>query len=69
MIVEPTCKYGHGSMTEHKPPDNADGYYLGSFLRVMPESSEGYVITPTIFTFSLYRCSTCGYLEMFDKVE
>lgn len=65
--VIPTCRYGHGNLgrivlasTLHEPrgmyiPTFQDSFGKGTIL----SDGNGYTVI-------MYRCPTCGYIELFD---
>lgn len=66
MVVEPTCKYGHGKLLPVQAENTKATAGWGILrLAVFPmnpfPAHDG-----TVFTFALYRCPVCRYLEMFD---
>jgi len=70
--VEKTCRYGHG------PLHREEGQYgLPAFLHRSGPSNAllrqlqaaDYQITNRVFVLSLWRCPTCGYVELFDEVN
>lgn len=73
MKIEPTCRYGHGALIEiARSPDEHYWGFIGASL--VPFRVEMSVDTPLedtevsgrIYTVSLFRCPSCGYLEVFD---
>lgn len=65
--VTPNCRYGHGDLVRLKLR-NEDGLPRGTIISTYLElenmgtammDGKGYSIT-------LFRCPTCGYLEIFD---
>jgi hypothetical protein len=64
--LEPTCRYGHGPLEESQNDDNLR-FALRSVYKTQ-EASKQQSITdaPYVFTVRLYRCATCGYVELFD---
>lgn len=76
MKVEPTCKYGHGPLE----PQEAEGpttwvipaIDLESLRNVYSSESADVLAAlkqpmfPGVFSFLIYRCKTCGYVEFFD---
>lgn len=66
--VTPTCRYGHGPLLPHSPDAPADGYHLSShrLFKDLLGTTVGSMKTAPTFTVKLFRCATCGYLEMFD---
>jgi hypothetical protein len=63
--IRPTCRYGHGDMelvTTEEPgaPDNGR-HMFEKFPRHMLAQNQF-----QIFSFLLYRCPKCSYLELHD---
>jgi hypothetical protein len=62
----PTCRYGHGPLVDQAyEPDMA--WSLNSVKKKTHDDGQ-YTIEngPFAFVFRLFRCPTCGYLELFD---
>jgi hypothetical protein len=65
MKVTPECRYGHGELDwQVDPSGEISQFVLGG---VHAENGQ---FTPTsrFFGVKLFRCSTCGYIELFDDV-
>lgn len=63
----PNCRYGHGPLGHivlESISDAPRGLVLPTTLQTM--GNEPLMLDGRGFTFTLYRCSTCGYLELFD---
>lgn len=73
MILEPECRYGHGLLQKIKTePEN----YWGLFGTILKRASAGSAVgqplaslepNSKVFTLTGFRCSTCGYMELFDE--
>lgn len=64
--VQPSCRYDHGPLVRQ------DGLWALEQMertnaRDDPDTPFRY--TQTQFVTSLFRCRTCGYLELFDDAE
>lgn len=65
--VVKTCRYGHGNLGKivlEKINDTPRGLVLPTFFQSM--GAGPLMLDDRGFTFNLYQCSTCGYLELFD---
>lgn len=66
MTVKPTCRYGHGEMN---PVMNEISQAVGGFgalrFSLVKDDPKPYQ-DGGVFTFALYRCKTCRYMEIFD---
>ena len=63
-----TCRYGHGPLQPHVPPEGMTGYHFSAHKMVDPMGSRQIVAMSGVFTFALWTCTTCGYLEMSDDL-
>ncbi|WP_186159249.1 hypothetical protein [Burkholderia gladioli] len=77
MKVEPTCKYGHGSLDPQDafppttwiiPAIDMDRFDGKGESPLPPEefAKLAQPAFPSAFTLNIYRCKVCGYLEFFD---
>lgn len=83
MVITPTCRYGHGDLVEIPvPPTLTDqgqgrpvqGEHAWAFNSSILTRFAGTDIFFTdtgiaSFTFMLFRCETCGYMELFDPPD
>ena len=64
MIVQPVCRYDHGMLVKQ------DASYMmrkaASYHLEKPGKEKRWVGAASMFRVTLWRCTTCGYLEMFD---
>lgn len=61
--IVPNCRYGHGDL-EHVEGDwGLQGYHL---IRPKPTVIVNTGPSETAFTVMVYRCPTCGYVELKD---
>jgi hypothetical protein len=65
--VMPTCRYGHGALGRIRL-ENHEGIPR---TMVIPTFLDALGMGPAFldgkgYTVTVYRCSTCGYLEFFD---
>ena len=64
--ISPTCRYGHG-LLRAVHGNHERRYVLRSVTKSENAEGENEIAeTPYVFTLHLFRCDTCGYLEMFD---
>ncbi|VUX55012.1 protein of unknown function [uncultured Woeseiaceae bacterium] len=66
-VIEPECRYGHGPLLE-RVPDPQPG---------VKEASRGYYYVPSVtgynvnmglgYSFELWECQTCSYIELHDS--
>lgn len=64
--VQPECRYGHGELTREN-----DVWAMPCF-RLMPpprNPDEAPEAREFAYTVRLWRCHTCGYIEVFDTNE
>ena len=73
MKFTPTCRYGHGDLEViPRAPENHYWGLMGAHhlpLRVGMSVNKPLSATEAsgrIYTVAIYRCSTCGYMELFD---
>lgn len=78
MKVTPTCRYGHGELVHLTQPDDGMGTnHSWGLVGVLMHhfraraSSVGEPLTSisqsgNVYTMKTFRCSTCGYMELFD---
>lgn len=65
MNITPTCRYDHGPLAEITgEPDLR--YAVRSVFKTREGDQPVITESPYAFTARLYRCSVCGYLELFD---
>lgn len=70
--ITPTCRYGHGPLNRDKPDTNHYWAVMGAVnipLTAMSPVNKPISDTQSsnlIYTVNLYRCETCGYIELFD---
>lgn len=64
MKVVPECRYGHGPLT------SVDGIFTApQVAEIDPKENDGNSIglTGLSYSFHLWRCRECGYIELFDE--
>lgn len=74
MILDPVCRYGHGAMIKIDPgPDMYWGLFGVSISRAKAgEARAGDPLTELVpnglvFTLTAFKCTKCGYMELFDE--
>lgn len=66
MHVIPECKYCHGPMAT-PPGDETIKWSLRAVFKETGANGQSIVQdSPYVFSLNLFRCPTCGYLELFD---
>lgn len=63
ISVERTCRYGHGQL------DSIDGIWSLEGLRPQKSAVGGLASNGQVFTVRVFRCETCGYVELYDDME
>lgn len=63
-----TCRYGHGPLQQHVPPEDMTGYHFIAHKMIDPMGARLVATSGGLFTFTLWTCATCGYLEMSDDM-
>ncbi len=74
MHIAPTCKYGHGPLA--RVIDSPGNHRFALMGVTLPKPPEGFIqfseaSTPAqpsgrVYSIAVFRCTTCGYLELFD---
>ena len=64
MKFRPECKYGHGELYL----DNKTWALSGVEVTNNPNNTFTTAWNGHAYTLKIYRCNTCGYLELFDDV-
>jgi hypothetical protein len=74
MKVKPTCRYEHGLLLHVPTADDAAWGLVGVQVQratagMMRAGDPLQAVFPNdrIFTVRVFRCATCGYIEMFDE--
>ena len=64
--VEPKCRYGHGPLVQEVPPrqpnedeESSNNYFVPSINQYTVNMGLGY-------TFEIWECPTCSYIELHD---
>lgn len=57
--VTPECRYEHGPLKLYKPPDGEPVYAAVASEKMRLNLGRG-------FTFEIWECQTCSYLELHD---
>ncbi len=70
MNFTPTCRYGHGNL---EAQTGVEGYTwvipaidMELFMDGDSWAQGWQAALPGVYTIRLFRCPTCGYVEMFD---
>lgn len=64
--ITPACRYGHGPLRPAHGGQERRYVLRSVFKSKNAEGDDEITETPYVFTLHLFRCDTCGYLEMFD---
>lgn len=66
MNITPMCRYGHGPLEEQTQDDEVR-WSLPSITQSVSDTGQVAVgAGPFAYSVRMYRCATCGYLELFD---
>lgn len=60
----PTCRYGHGPLTDEHAGTSPAPAAWG--IMGMQSINNQLMMDHSVWTLKIYRCKTCGYLELFD---
>lgn len=66
------CKYGHGAMQSVSPGENSSWALVLVNVNKEDEIASvddgGFIRSDTVYTLNLFRCGSCGYMEIFDDI-
>lgn len=65
--IIPTCRYGHGNLERHTMVEGDKQLYkVDTFPRLFePGDPNAYIV----FSFAIYKCPKCTYMEFHDEVS
>jgi hypothetical protein len=71
--MKPTCRYGHGELELQNTASEDSRWVIGQLdsrtmraYSLLDGGPEYQPFSPVVFSLNIYRCSKCGYLELFD---
>ena len=71
MKIEPDCRYGHGKLEASPELWSLAGITATPMTcnSDCNDALDDVSMNGRAFTVLLYRCTTCGYIELFDDAE
>ena len=71
IAVTPTCRYGHGEMQSIQSGLSGPLQFMapiaGNLVGLVTDGIAH--ISPTYYSFLIYKCQQCSYLEMHDYAQ